>query len=160
MPPPGRRPRPTHLKLLEGNPGKRPINEDEPEPEVPAKVPRAPAFLGKEGKAEWRKLVPELMELGLYTSIDRPALTAYCEAWDTWRQAEDHKRKHGVTTTTPNGYEVQSAYVGIANKAMAHVRAFLAEFGMSPSSRSRVGVKPKSKDDTEEFLFGKRRRGS
>ena len=40
----GRRPNPTRLKLLTGNPGKRPLNPDEPKPQIA--VPECPVELG------------------------------------------------------------------------------------------------------------------
>ena len=39
----GRKPKPTALKLLEGNPGKRPINEHEPVP--PKGTVKCPTWL-------------------------------------------------------------------------------------------------------------------
>ena len=39
----GRKPKPTAMKELEGNPGKRPLNPNEPRPE--RKAPRCPAWL-------------------------------------------------------------------------------------------------------------------
>ena len=46
----GRKPKPTALKVLEGNPGKRPLNENEPKPEN--KAPRCPSWLEQEAKNE------------------------------------------------------------------------------------------------------------
>ena len=47
----GRKPKPTSLKVLEGNPGKRQLNPNEPKPD--ASVPKCPAWLSKEAKREW-----------------------------------------------------------------------------------------------------------
>lgn len=44
----------------------------------------------------------------------------------------------GLFVKTPNGYPVQSPWLAVSNKAMELCRAFLAEFGMSPASRTRV----------------------
>jgi hypothetical protein len=41
----GRRPKPTRLKMLTGNPGKRPLNNDEPRPDV--NIPEARRSLGQ-----------------------------------------------------------------------------------------------------------------
>lgn len=51
----GRRSKPTRLKVLTGNPRKRPLNRDEPTPE--AAVPDCPPELGprgRNGSAWWR----------------------------------------------------------------------------------------------------------
>src|SRR3954470_9706696 len=75
----GRRPKPTRLKVLTGNPGKRPLNTNEPEPE-PA-VPECPPELGPVAKREWDRLVNELSSLRLLTNLDRGALASYCGAY-------------------------------------------------------------------------------
>ena len=61
---PGRPPTPTHLKLLRGNPGKRPIRP-EPQPEQPPTPPEPPDFLTGYAFDEWRRVAPELHRLGL-----------------------------------------------------------------------------------------------
>ena len=75
----GRRPKPTRLKVLTGNPGKRPLNPDEPKPE--RAIPECPAELGPVARREWDRLGKELASLGLLTNLDRAALAAYCGAY-------------------------------------------------------------------------------
>src|SRR5215469_12484602 len=82
----GRRPRPTHLKLVTGNPGRRPLNDAEPRPATG--LPAAPAELTADAKTEWQRVARRLHALGLLTTVDRAALAAYCQAWGRWRQAE------------------------------------------------------------------------
>ena len=51
----GRKPKPTALKKLEGNPGKRKLNTKEP---VPGKgMPDCPKWLLPEAKKEWKRLL-------------------------------------------------------------------------------------------------------
>ena len=70
----GRRPKPTRLKVLTGNPGKRPLNTEEPMPEIA--IPECPIELGPVAKREWDRLVGELASLRLLTNLDRAALAA------------------------------------------------------------------------------------
>ncbi len=149
----GRKPQPTHLKLLEGNPGKRPLNKREPKP--PAVTPTCPRHLSDEAKKEWRRVTPLLDTLGLLTKIDRAALAMYCEAWGRWVQAEEALRKFGVMVKSPNGFPMQSPYLAVANKAIDQMRGLLTEFGMSPASRTRISVEqPMSEEDAAmEALF-------
>lgn len=65
----GRKPKPTALKKLEGNPGKRPLNELEPMPRV--SMLRCPNWLEPEAKKEWRRLAPVLIDAGILTGADR-----------------------------------------------------------------------------------------
>ena len=63
----GRKPKPTAVKVLEGNPGKRSLNTGEPKPEK--KAPRCPAWLEDEAKKEWRRMAKQLEHLGILTEI-------------------------------------------------------------------------------------------
>jgi hypothetical protein len=56
---PGPRPTPTPLKIIRGNPSKRPIRA-EPEPTVPAELPEAPGFLNGYARDEWYRIGEEL----------------------------------------------------------------------------------------------------
>jgi len=143
-------PKPTALKLLEGNPGKRPLNVNEPQPD--ASIPDCPAFVKGEARKEWKRIVPELEKLGLLTRIDMAGLAAYCVAFGRWADAERELRKHGVTQTSPNGYVQTSAHLHIANKAMEQMHKFLVQFGLTPAARSRVSVSPMPDDDEARFF--------
>ena len=144
----GRKPTPTRLRVLRGNPGKRKVNKREPRPSP--KIPLPPEHLDAEGKKEWDRISQELYDLGLLTGIDRAALSAYCTAWQRWVDAEKKIKKHGLVLKSPNGYPIYSPYLAIANKAMKQMKEFLAEFGMTPSSRSRVT--PHKKPDEQSPL--------
>ena len=60
----GRKPTPTAIKELEGNPGKRPLNEAEPKPAK--KAPLCPKWLEPEAKKEWRRLSKQLEQIGVH----------------------------------------------------------------------------------------------
>jgi P27 family predicted phage terminase small subunit len=144
----GRKPKPTQLRIIEGNPGHRPLQKNEPKPTPVA--PTRPDWLDPEAKREWGRIVPELERLGLLTLVDRGALAAYCQAWGRAVQAEK-VLAGGLTFTTPNGYVQQRPEVAIAQKSWQLVRAFAAEFGLTPSARSRLSVQ-KPEDEAEDDL--------
>jgi P27 family predicted phage terminase small subunit len=148
----GPSPQPTALRVLHGNPSKRPLNAEEPAP-APAELD-PPAFLEGEAAAEWRRLAGKLHRLGLLTEIDGTAFATYCEAWARWREAETAIKKFGMVIKGKGGFPVISPYVAVANRAMGHMRSFLVEFGMTPSSRSRVrasGDRDQPSDPFAEF---------
>jgi P27 family predicted phage terminase small subunit len=148
----GRPPKPTHLKVLEGNPGKRAISKDEPMPE--SKAPSCPAHLDKEAKAEWRRISRQLLKLGLLTEVDRAALAAYCQCWSRWVHAEQKLAdlEGQWTFETDKGYEAASPWISIASKALAEMRQYISEFGLSPAARTRIQVKlPEKVDEYEAF---------
>jgi P27 family predicted phage terminase small subunit len=150
----GRRPVPTTLKALRGNPGKRPLSDDEPRPE--ATLPAPPSHLSAEAKREWWRLGRQLKAIGLMTNIDRGALALYCQAWSRWLEAEKALKTYGVMVKSPNGFPMQSPYLAVANKAMEQIRTMLCEFGMSPSSRTRVHATPHAdeEDEMDRWLRG------
>lgn len=146
----GPQPKPNILKLISGNPGKRPIDlAGEPQPEVA--IPDAPKHLCKEGVKEWKRVTAELVQLGLITRLDRAALSLYCQAWGHMVMLElslaaDIQKEiargkdigDALTFTTDKGYEGQRVKVQMINNLREQVNRYLASFGLSPSSRGRV----------------------
>ena len=151
----GRPPKPTALKKLGGNAGKRAINKSEPRPAH--KRPSCPKHLTGEAKKEWNRTSKQLFELGLLTELDRAALAAYCQAWAQWVQAQEEMRKptFKMIEVTESGYPVASPWLNVAAQAMKQMKTFLTEFGMTPSSRSRVTVVTEPEADPyEAYLKG------
>jgi P27 family predicted phage terminase small subunit len=138
--PAGRKPKPTHLKLLQGKPGHRQLNENEPQPEELDAQPEPPSHLSGEARAEWDRAYPILARNRLITEADLTAFAAYCQAYGRWQQAESELAKQGSIVLAPSGFPIQNPYLAVSNKAVEHMHKFLTEFGMTPSSRSRVQV--------------------
>ena len=149
----GRKPKPTALKVLEGNPGKRPLNTKEPQPEK--KAPRCPSWLEPEAKNEWRRMAKALEAMGVLTQVDRAAFAAYCQAYARWKEAEEFLSKHGTIFKTPSGYIQQVPQVSIAQTYMKIMKDFCSEFGLTPASRTRIQVdtEAKSSEDPMERLL-------
>ncbi|KAF1084849.1 Phage terminase, small subunit [Sporotomaculum syntrophicum] len=146
----GPAPKPTHLKVLEGNPGRRPLNKNEPKPKPVA--PKCPAWLDKEAKHEWKRVAPELEKLGLLTIVDGTALAAYCQAYSRWVAAEKVLTTEGMTYETETGYIRQRPEVGIVQKYLNLIKLYCAEFGLTPSARSRMTLPGEDKDDDDGIL--------
>lgn len=138
----GRKPKPIAMKKLAGNPGKRPLG-DVPQPPVPDYTPYVPRHLNEAAKREWRRMVKLLMELNLYTEVDRAALAMYCQAWGRWVEAERKlaEADNGLVLISCNtGNLYQNPWLHVANRAWEQMRKILAEFGLTPSSRSRLAI--------------------
>ena len=157
----GRKPKPTGLKLIAGTDRADRRNDAEPKP-APA-LPAPPAFLSDEAKAEWTRTADQLYQLGILSKIDRAALGAYCQAYGRWEQAERALARmaerdavtHGMMIKTTNGNAVQNPLLGTANKAMADMMRYAAEFGMTPSARARIKAEPLGEeDDPAQKYFG------
>ena len=139
----GREPKPTALKLVTGNPGHRPLNRKEPKPE--AAIPECPDFVQGEARKTWRRIARKLHRIGLLTEIDGMALAVLCQSWAEYLDATAKLKETGMLVKSPGGYPIMNPYLAIANQAVKKVRALLAEFGMSPSSRSRIAAGPSAR---------------
>ena len=138
---PGPAPQPTKLRKLKGNTAHKAYPANEPDPKEASGY--CPRHLSDIARKEWRRVTPELRALGLFTIVDRAALEAYCECYATWRQAKELLRTEGLTFKTDKGYLTQRPEVSIANNALKLMKGYLIEFGMTPSSRTRVTAAPK-----------------
>lgn len=156
----GRKPKPTKIHLLNGNPSR--LNLDarmasEPKPKPIA--PDCPEHLDDAARAEWFATAPELERVGLLTLLDKAAFAAYCQVYSRWVNAEEHIKKHGLLIKSPNGYPMPNPYLNIATRALDQMMRLLVEFGLSPSARSRIEVKTPSEDpDPMERLLGDSKR--
>lgn len=145
----GRKPKPTALKTLEGNPGKRPLNAREPH--APPEVPDCPEHLDDIARAEWFRTAKVLIDMGLLTLADRSALAAYCVAYSRWVHAEEQVKKYGTIVKSPaKGFPMKSPYLTVADQAMEAMRKLMVEAGLTPSSRSRIKL-PEGTGAVDEF---------
>ena len=146
----GRKPKPTALKLLEGDRGKgrRPINKNEPKPEKI--TTECPDWLLPMAQEEWKRIAPALDAMGVLTEADVTAFEGYCQAYARWREAEDFITQHGSIFKTPSGYVQQVPQVSIAQQNLKIMQSFCTEFGLTPASRSRIAVNAEHSKKNEE----------
>lgn len=143
---PGPAPKPTALRVLEGNRGKHKLNRAEPLPANFPEPPPPPPGLSSEARDEWARQAPQLHRLGLLTVIDLPAFAAYCVAFARWQTAEqalaDMAKRDPTTSAlmirTSKGTLIQNPLVGTARRAAIDMVRYAAEFGMTPAARSRI----------------------
>jgi phage terminase small subunit len=129
----GRKPIPTHLKILRGNPGKRPLNKSEPKPT--GKLPACPEWLSEHARELWNRFGPELEKLGVATDMDAVAMELLCDTYGEWRMAKERGDWCAAVS------------------AWKRLKAILIEFGLTPSSRTKVSkVAGDEKDPFEEHL--------
>jgi len=141
----GRRPQPTQLRILRGNPGKRPINPAEPTPPpVGQAFDTPPAELEADAVAatEWRRLAPLLRHCRVITEAERSALIALCQEWSKYQQANKVISESGAILKTPKGMPMLNPALGIADKALAQLRPLWDMFGLSPSGRAKITALP------------------
>ena len=143
----GRKKKPTLLKLVTGNPGRRPINSDEPEPILAEVV--APDWLDEEARQKWDeviKLCPWIK------AADADTLAMYCDAFSHYRKAQRLSIKTPVVKT-PEGKMIKNPAWTARNEAFQQVRSAGSELGLSPSSRSGITTGERRSHDPAEKYF-------
>jgi len=151
----GPKPKPTSIKLLKGT------RKDRVNLEEPAKVagdPICPDHLDGMGKAEFQRLVDLMRSTGVLSKVDGGALALYCQTYSRWVQAEASVSDFGLLVATDSGSVKQNPAVAIAQQSVKTLHRLLVEFGLTPSSRSRLTVaQAQPADKLEEFLRKKAR---
>ena len=146
----GPAPKPTALKKLLGNPGKRKLNEAEPIPR--SRLPHCPDHLDQLAQKEWNRLVKILTGMRVLTEADYIALANLCQAYSTLIAAQIQLNKTGILYKTKSGYVQQSPLLGIITAQTTIVNNLLREFGLTPSSRTRIAVAQPA-DEHDEFAM-------
>jgi P27 family predicted phage terminase small subunit len=144
---PGPPPTPTALRILKGNPGKRPLRRGL-EPERPPAPPEPPPFLIGYACDEWYRVAGGLHRLGLLTALDVMPLASYCVAYARWREAEELLAHMAARDLMTSGLLVKSQsgdarvnpIAKISRLAASDMVRYAAEFGFSPAARARIAA--------------------
>ena len=136
----GRRPKPTILRLLEGNRGQRPINKNEPVPVGDLCEP--PEWFNEEQTLIWSFAIAHAPH-GLLKHIDRSILVAWTVAECFFAEAVQKVGEFGMLArSSSTGGPIPNPYLVIAHKQALLMVKCAAELGFTPASRSRVAVSP------------------
>jgi P27 family predicted phage terminase small subunit len=138
----GRKPTPLNLQLLRGNPGKRPLNMDEPVPPPLSAEPVPAELIDREARDEWTRIAPGLIACGQVTMADRTLLVAYCLKYGQWLRLEAEARKHPMIVKGARGTPLSNPAVRLANQTLDLVIRAAAELGITPTARTRVARTP------------------
>jgi P27 family predicted phage terminase small subunit len=145
----GRKPKPTVLRIAQGNPGKRAINQQEPKPA--SGIPSCPSHVSNVAREEWDRITAELANLGMLTQVDRSMLAAYCDAYSDWVEAQKACSR-GMFYKNGDLLKINPA-LRAKHDAMALMHKFASDFGLSPVSRTRLAVETKTEDDEMETFL-------
>ena len=148
-------PTPTKLKLLRGNPGKRPINRQEPTPA--ANLPVRPDGMSEASQAVWDRILRDYGQTGVLTGVDAAGLRIFCEAVVRYEYAATRLEQSGplVRGAERRGGElVKNPLHQIVRDNADLVRAFARELGFTPAARSALTSlgKPDENDPLAEWL--------
>lgn len=149
-----RGPKPTPSSILKGRGTFRPDRRRD-ELVLPVGSPPCPHSLVADARREYRRLAKLLGGLGVLTLGEPAALSLLAVSWARWEKAEAEIAKSGEVVTAPSGYPIPSPWLAISNRAHNQVLKLCEQFGLTPSARSRVTVKPSeaaAPDDKQRFF--------
>jgi len=146
----GPAPLPTHLKLVKGVRKDR-INNKEPKVKPVETKLTPPTWLSTDAKKIWKRTVKQLEDMGILFEADLDLIAAYANAVDVYKQATMEINQHGILIEGRRDGQVKNPAVQIQKDAAEIIRKIGSEFGLSPSSRSRIKVEG-NRDDSADFL--------
>jgi hypothetical protein len=135
----GRRPTPTALTVLRGNPSKKKLNENEPRP--PSGEIGKPAGLSAGAAGVWDELAPVAVAMGTLTTADLKPFATLCELQATLQQASSQKDNAATA----------QAGIKLEKEVAAVIRPYYALFGLEPVSRARLAVPSKDKEPASKW---------
>ena len=145
----GRKPKPTAQKKLAGNPGKRALNNDEPQFTTVRNID-PPEWLSERAATMWKMLIPELLREKVVALTDLHNVEAFCTAYDKWRMSEEAVQKFGIVVESSQGSPMKNPALTAANESMRQMVTFGSMLGLDPASRTRLIGGNKEKE-TNEF---------
>jgi P27 family predicted phage terminase small subunit len=140
---------PTSIKILQGNPGRRRLNANEPAQMVLSRVPPAPALLNETGVAKWRDKGRQLIRARLLTELSLDALFRYCLQWQDLVKAREHLQTEPMVRHSLHGGTYINSHKIVESMCTKALVQIEVEFGMTPAARTRV----KSIDPKQKTLF-------
>jgi P27 family predicted phage terminase small subunit len=150
-------PKPTALKLIEGNPGHQRINKSEPRPDdLTPRIARSryPKYLARDERRLWRYYAGLLASLRVLTEADLVGLEQMSRV-----TAERIRMEAILAKTGPlaKSKKTDTVYISPVWMVVQGLRdrelKLLREFGMTPSSRTRISVTgPSAADAIEDAL--------
>lgn len=155
----GRPPKPTALKVLQGT--DRPDRANTSEPTPPAGPVSPPSWLRGRARTLFKARAAMLVGMKVATTADADALALYCAAFTEFVECDEFIRKHGpiYSSIGPDGGVMHRPYpqVRMRSDAWRRVQRMASEFGLSPSSRSKLHIEA---GEEPEDPFAEWERGS
>jgi P27 family predicted phage terminase small subunit len=115
-------------------------------------APECPDHLDAVAKKEWGRLSGILLAMKVLTEADYIALGNLCQAYSTLIDAQKHLNKGGILFKTPNGYIQQNPLLGIIRAQMNIVNGLVREFGLTPSSRTRIAIEKEDDNGNDDLM--------
>lgn len=133
----GRKPKPTARKKAAGNPGKRAINNDEPDFGLVTNID-APEWITGPARDMWERVAPLLLKQKVLQITDLHNVEAFCMAYGNWRAANANVAKHGLVVEGASGGPIKNPALTVVAEAAKQMVTFGSMLGLDPASRQRL----------------------
>lgn len=133
----GRKPKPSARKKAAGNPGKRAINNDEPDFGLVTDID-APEWITGAARDMWERVAPPLCKAKVLQVTDLHNVEAFCVAYGNWRDAMTDVKKNGVVVAGATGGPIKNPALTALAEAAKQMVTFGAMLGLDPASRQRL----------------------
>ena len=158
---PGRKKTPTRLKVLKGT--AQPCRLNPNEPIIKVVELKCPNYLDPQAKRTFKKLAKLLQEMEVTAVSDQQALAMLSDMYSIYRKMHSLLQKVGFTyeIETQNGGTMirTRPEVAILTEAWKNTRSMMAEFGLTPSSRSKVSTPGINQQNLLAEFIAKRKNG-
>ena len=101
--------------------------------------PTIPSSLKGEARAEWRRIVPELEDIGLLTKLDRALLMRYCTVWADWYEINTAIQKSSKLVMSQNGLKINPLWY-MRSQAETVLNELMKALVLSPNARLRASI--------------------
>lgn len=122
-------------------------------PKPAKKKPICPEYLEPDAKKEFRRLTTRLEAMRVLSSDDLRAISRYCSEWVRWKRLAYDLYQNGETQVGKDGIEKPRAQVSIANNLSASLLKLEAQFGLTPSARTRIQIEPEKPEPSKADEF-------
>jgi P27 family predicted phage terminase small subunit len=141
----GRKPKHPKIKVLEGNPGKRPITEVLLE--KPMEKIQKPDFLDKYASEIWDELAPQLIADGRLTPLTRPGFAILCVLKGRTIKIEQELQSQSFLKQGYRKDSVKNPLLTIYKSTVDQFFRWATEYGLTPLSRQRLVIEPSEPDN-------------
>lgn len=139
----GRKPKPAAQKIAEGNPGHRDIPDEPPVGRMLTVDP--PEGLSEDAREFWLRHAAILDQAGVLRSTDYDSFRTMAEVYAKIRLYERIIQEEGEFCEGAKGGKYLHPAASQLSSCRKELRAWLAEHGMTPSSRSRIHADKQAK---------------
>lgn len=128
-------------------------------PEGRKGIPACPSFLSESAKSKWLSLTDELEKMGLLTISDGDIMACYCEAWASWKEANDYVGKLGINYKSSGGQGglVYNQWLPARSKMANEMQKYRVQLGLDPLSRQKLRVATEEPDTTKDRFFERKK---